>query len=98
MAFMDNRRADRRTDIMARVEATWVDSEGQKQVVVGMLEETSPHGARVRLPEPIRVGSRVTLKWLREQFSGTVRHIREWGSGYIVGIQRDGAVVPRRIT
>jgi hypothetical protein len=81
---------------MARAEVTWVDSEGTPHVSVGMLEETSPFGACMRLPEPIRVGSGVTVKWRREQFSGTVRHIKKGEPDFIVGIQRDGAVAPRR--
>ncbi len=87
-----DRRTHPRTNIMARAEALWVDSDGTPRVASGMLEETSPLGACLRLQEPIRVGSRVTVKWRREQFSGTVRHFKKAESDYILGIQRDTAM------
>jgi hypothetical protein len=88
MALME-KRIDKRTAIMARAEAFWVDLSGRPHVAPGMLEETSAFGACVRLQEPIRVGSKVTVKWRREQFSGTVKHRKKERSDYILGIQRD---------
>jgi hypothetical protein len=78
---------------MARAEALWVDSEGMPHAAPGMLEDTSPGGACMRLKEPVGVGSKITVKWRREQFSGTVRHIKNEEYDFILGIQRD-AVVP----
>src|SRR5271170_6395194 len=71
MAFVSDRRMDPRTIIMARAEAVWVDSEGTPHMAAGMLEDTSPGGACVRLKEPIMVGSKIAVKWRREQISGT---------------------------
>lgn len=92
MALMGDDRIERRTVIMARAEATWVDPGGTPRVAPAMLEETSPGGACVRVKEPISVGSKVTVKWRREQFSGTVRHCGKEASDYLVGIQRDNVV------
>jgi hypothetical protein len=89
MALMGDKRLVHRTNILARAEVAWFDLRGTPHGAVAMLEETSPHGACLRLSEPIRVGSKVTVKWMREQFSGTVRHSKRDESDYIVGIQRD---------
>jgi hypothetical protein len=86
---MWDKRTHPRTNIIARAEATWVDFAGTPRAAIAMLEETSPIGACVRLKEPIRVGSKVTIKWRREQFSGTVKHVKKEKSDYIVGIHRD---------
>jgi hypothetical protein len=52
----------------------------------------------LRLSEPIKVGSKVTVKWQREQFSGTVRHCKRQESDYILGIQRDAVAYKRNST
>ena len=87
--LMGDKRLVNRTNILARAEASWLDSRGTPHVAEAMLEETSPHGACLRLKEPIRVGSKITVKWMREQFSGMVRHSKREDSDYILGIQRD---------
>jgi hypothetical protein len=87
--LMGDKRLVNRTNILARAEACWLDSRGKPHVAEAMLEETSPHGACLRLNEPIRVGSKVTVKWMREQFSGTVRHSYRHDSRYVLGIERD---------
>jgi hypothetical protein len=74
---------------MARAEATWVDLAGKSHVAPVMLEDTSPTGACLRMKETIRVGSKITVRWRRELFSGTVRHVKRDRSDCIVGIQRD---------
>ena len=87
--LMEDKRLVHRTNIMARAEVAWLDLQGMPHGAVAMLEETSPHGACLRLKESIRVGSRITVRWMREQFSGTVRHSKREESDYILGIQRD---------
>jgi hypothetical protein len=79
---------------MARAEASWVDLTGASHAAPGMLEDTSTFGACVRLQEPIAVGSKITVKWRREQFSGTVRHSKKERSDYILGIERDTPSAP----
>jgi hypothetical protein len=91
MDLMGDKRLGWRTNIMARAEATWLDSEGTPHLAAAMLEEISPFGTCVRMQEPIRVGSKISIKWRREQFTGTVRHFKRQESGFVVGIQRDSA-------
>ncbi len=86
---MAEKRLVRRTNIMARAEVSWLDSQGTPHVAEAMLEDTSPHGACLRLKEPVGLGSKITVKWMRDEFSGTVRHYKREGSDYIIGIERD---------
>jgi len=74
---------------MARAEAQWEDPSGAARVALAMLEDISRGGAGVRLRQPISVGSRLKIKWHKEQFSGTVRHCHREGMEYVLGIQRD---------
>jgi hypothetical protein len=74
---------------MARAEAQWEDPSGAERVALAMLEDISQGGAGVRLRQPISVGSRLKIKWHKEQFSGTVRHCHREGMEYVLGIQRD---------
>ncbi len=78
-----------RTTMMARAEALWTEPAGTPVVAAVMLEDTSSGGACIRLKQEISVGSAITIKWRREQFSGTVRHCKKVAFDYIVGIQRD---------
>lgn len=93
---MEDQRLAYRTNIMARAEATWIDSFGNNRPLIGMLENTSPHRSCLLASEPIEVGSRVAIKWWREEFLATVRHRKRKESEYLVGIQRDGAASTRR--
>jgi hypothetical protein len=74
---------------MARAEAQWEDPTGTLRVALAMLEDISQGGAGVRLRQPINVGSKLRIKWHKEQFSGTVRHCRRDGTDYVLGVQRD---------
>jgi hypothetical protein len=90
MKFVGYKRMNPRTGIIARVEALWVDWTGNPRVAPALLEDTSASGACVRLKEPLRVGSKVTIKWRREEFTGTVKHSKKVATDYLVGIERDG--------
>ena len=74
---------------MARAEAQWEDPSGTACVALAMLEDISRGGAGVRLRQPISVGSKLSIKWHKEEFSGTVRHCHREGMEYVLGIQRD---------
>jgi hypothetical protein len=89
---MGDNRIHNRTNVMARAQALWVDSEGTLREAPAILEDTSPGGASMRLKESIRVGSKVRIKWRRGQFLGIVRHVKRQESDYIVGIERDEGV------
>ena len=88
---MGNQRMHQRTSIVARVEVLWVDSAGAQHTAAAMLEDRSLGGVCVRLSESIGVGSKVTIKWHREHFIGTVKHCKSVAYDYLVGIERDAA-------
>lgn len=74
---------------MARAELQWEDSTGTSRTAHAMLEDISRGGAGIRLRQPINVGSKLNIKWHKEQFSGIVRHCRREGMEYVLGVQRD---------
>ena len=51
----------------------------------------SASGACIRLKDAIGVGSRLTIKWHREQFSATARNCRADGTDYLLGLRRDSS-------
>ena len=82
-------RAETRKVIMARAELQWEDSTGTSRAAHAMLEDISRGGAGIRLRQPIGVGSKLNVKWHKEQFSGIVRHCHREGMEYVLGVQRD---------
>jgi hypothetical protein len=89
MGNMGEKRDTPRIPLMVRVDAMWQDETGTVRVVPGVLEDRSRGGVSVRVKEQISVGSRLEIRWQREQFSGTITHCRRDGVSYILGIQRD---------
>lgn len=69
-------------------EVWWVDRTGVPWRIPATIEDTSPSGACVRVKTAIDIGSSLTVKWHREQFSGVARNRRRDGSEFLVGIQR----------
>ena len=65
---------------MARAEAQWEDPTGTSRVALAMLEDISRGGAGIRLRQPISVGSKLKIKWHKEQFSAqsAIAIAREW--------------------
>jgi len=54
-----------------------------------MIEDISPGGTRLRMAQPIKVGSPIALRWLRRDFSGTIRYCYVSGTDYVLGFQKD---------
>jgi hypothetical protein len=54
-----------------------------------MLEDISDGGARFLMVHPIEVGLPVELRWLRRDYSGTVRYCYPSGADYVLGFQKD---------
>jgi hypothetical protein len=86
---VDEKRADLRIPLMARVDVLWGDDDGAARVAPATLEDWSDKGVCVRMKNTIRVGSHITIKWGSEQFSGTVTNCRREKVEYILGVQRD---------
>lgn len=86
---MTERRVEGRVPIMALAQAWWKNEAGVSQTAPVKMEDTSASGACVRARKPISVGLKVSIKWHREQFSGTVMNCRPDGPEYLLGIRRE---------
>jgi len=80
-----------RTAMWARAEVSWEDAGGAAKTAPATLEDTSLSGACIRVKAPIGVGSRLTVKWHREQFSAIARNCRRDGREFLLGVRRDHA-------
>src|SRR5437588_12740434 len=81
---MDGREIEARMLMWAVAEISWEDASGQHYQASAVLEDRSNSGACVRLTRPVAVGSVVTIRWQREQFSAVARDCRS--DGWEVGI------------
>jgi hypothetical protein len=79
-----------RTMLWAVAEVSWEDS-GEIHKLPATLEDTSSSGACVRVKRAFSVGSKVTIRWHREQFSAVTRNCRSEGRDFLLGVRRDPA-------
>jgi hypothetical protein len=86
-------RREPRIAVMILVEASWQEPSGMLLTVPARMEDKSANGACIRLRRKIGVGARLQIQCRREQFSGTARYCRNVGMDYLVGIQRDPALM-----
>ena len=75
---MDGREIEARMLMWAVAEISWEDASGQHYQASAVLEDRSNSGACVRLTRPVAVGSVVTIRWQREQFSAVARNCRDF--------------------
>lgn len=73
----------------AVAEISWEDASGQHCQASAVLEDRSTSGACVRLTRPLAVGSVVTIRWQREQFSAVARNCRRDGREFLIGVRRE---------
>lgn len=85
---MDQRDIEPRVLMWALAEISWQESSGEQVRTPATLEDTSKSGACVRLKHPLAVGSVVTIKWQREQFSAVARNCRREGRDFLIGVRR----------
>jgi hypothetical protein len=85
---MDGREIEARVLIWAVAEISWQDASGAPCRAQATLENTSSSGACLRLKKPVAVGSVVSVKWHREQFSGVARNCRQDGGDFLLGVKR----------
>src|ERR1700722_656672 len=83
-----------RTAVMTMVEASWQEESGTLRTVPACMEIKSAGGACIRLKTPISVGSKLSIRWRFDTFTGTARNCRSEGREYLVGIQRNAADAP----
>ena len=91
-------RLEPRTAIMAKAEVAWEDYPGTWRGAQAKIEDTSRSGACVRVGVPISVGSRLKIKWHREEFFGVAKYCRRDGGDYVLGIQRETSEPGARAT
>lgn len=88
---MDGRDIEARVLMWAVAEISWQDASGQQCHAPATLEDRSNSGACVRLTRPVAVGSVVTIRWQREQFSAVAKNCRRDGQGFLIGVRRQAA-------
>ena len=86
---MDGPEIEPRTVLWAVAEVLWEAPAGNVNHASATLEDTSRSGACIRLKAPVQVGSRVTVKWHREQFSAVARNCRRDGREFLLGVRRE---------
>lgn len=86
---MDVRELEPRTVMWAVAEVFWDDGSGTPNRVSATMEDTSCSGACVRVKRSFDVGSHVTIKWHREQFSAIAKNCRCDGRDFLVGLRRE---------
>jgi len=83
-----------RTTMWARAELIWDDGSGNSCCAAATIEDKSPSGACLRVKRPFPVGSRITVKWHREQFVAQARNCRSDGMDFLLGVLRDESATP----
>lgn len=73
----------------AVAEVCWADPAGRPVRLRGTIVDMSASGACIRLKDRVRLGSRLTIKWHREEFSALACNCRLDGTDYLLGIRRD---------
>jgi PilZ domain len=80
-----------RRPMWAVAEVSWADPAGRPVRVRATIVDISTSGACIRLKHQIDVGSRLTIKWHREQFAAIARNCRADGADYLLGVRRDNS-------
>ena len=86
---MDGREIEPRTVIWAVAEVSWQDQSGKPVHERATLEDTSRSGACIRVKAPVAIGSRLQIKWHREQFSAVARNCRRDGNDFLLGVRKE---------
>jgi hypothetical protein len=75
--------------LWAVAEISWEDQAGTPYHAPATLEDISVSGACIRVKTPVRVGSKLVVKWQREQFFAVARNCRSDGRDFLLGVRRD---------
>jgi hypothetical protein len=65
------------------------DQTGTPYHAPATLEDISVSGACIRVKNPVTVGSKLVVKWQREQFFAVARNCRSDGRDFLLGVRRD---------
>jgi hypothetical protein len=88
---MGGREIEPRKTVWALAEVCWREPDGTSSYAPATLEDTSASGACVRVKRRFAIGSRLTIKWRREQFSAIAKNCRSEGRDFLLGVCREGA-------
>src|ERR1700688_407129 len=91
---MDARNIEPRTVLWAVAEISWEDQTGTPYHAPATLEDISVSGACIRVKTPVTVGSKLVVKWQREQFFAVARNCRSDGRDFLLGVRRDSNPTP----
>jgi len=91
---MDGRYIEPRQVMWAVTEILQEDDRGPSFRVPAILEDTSKSGACLRVKRPLAIGSRLIIKWQREQWSAVARNCRQEGGDFLPGVRRAPEVRP----
>ncbi len=83
-----------RAAVMILVQVSWQDRSGALQTIPACMEDKSVSGACIRVKTRIGVGSKLSIQWRWDQFSGIAKNCRSEGREYLVGVQRDTTKSP----
>ena len=89
MHGMDGREIEPRVAMWARAEVSWNDAQGVCCRAPATLENTSQSGACLRVRQPFEIGSRLTVRWYREQFCAVARNCHSDGHEFVLGVRRE---------
>jgi hypothetical protein len=92
---MDGREFEPRTVMWAKAEVSWNDQTGTPKQAPATLEDTSASGACIRVKIPITIGSKLTVKWHREQFYAVAKNCRSEGREFLLGVRREADTPPK---
>jgi hypothetical protein len=86
---MDRCNIEARRRIWAGAEISWEDPTGTPYHAPATMKDTSASGACLQVGAPIGIGSRLTVKWHKEQFGATARNCRRDGQEFLLGVGRE---------
>jgi hypothetical protein len=90
---MDGRYIEPRKVMWAMAEITWENDSGTSFRVPAILEDTSTSGACIRIKRPVAIGSRLNIKWHREEFPAIARNCRRDGGDFLLGVLREAEIL-----
>src|ERR1700730_18470787 len=86
---MDARNIEPRPVLWAVAEIAWQDQTGAPYHAPATLEDISVSGACIRVKTPVTIGSKLVVKWQREQFFAVARNCRSDGRDFLLGVRHD---------
>jgi hypothetical protein len=84
---MIGRRQDIRNLCADLLDIHWKDDTGTTHDEVATLEDISSSGACVKMDQPVKINTILTIKYPNGKFVGRVKHCKSESIGYFIGVQ-----------